>query len=263
MIDAGILNWTLNQALHLLIILTRVGPLIFLMPVTGSQGVPVQIKIMISLTTALILVPVVSINPESIPQTSLGFVILAGQEIFLAATLSIFARFVFAAVETAGQMIGVQMGMGMAGTMDPQFGTQTSLVGFFWNLVAILLFLSIDGHHLFFRTLAESYQWIQPGGLHISQATYEGLMRGMAQMFVLAVKIMAPAGAALFFSHVAMGIIAKTVPQIPILIVGLPINLGVGLLFMGLSLGYLTPLLIENFNTLGRLLPRLAMGMGG
>jgi flagellar biosynthetic protein FliR len=74
---------------------------------------------------------------------------------------------------------------------------------------------------------------------------------------------MAPASAAIFFTHVAMGIIAKTVPQIPILIVGLPLNIGVGLIFVGLSLTFFLPIMIKNFNMLGRLLTNLAVGMGG
>lgn len=86
-------------------------------------------------------------------------------------------------------------------------------------------------------------------------------MQGAAHMFLLAVKIMAPAGAALFFSHVAMGIIAKTVPQIPILIVALPLNIAIGIIFVGLSLGYFMPLLINNFDMLGNALMRLAIGM--
>lgn len=263
MIDSGFLNWTLAQVLLLLIILIRVGPLIFLMPVTGSRGVPTQVKVLLSLMIALILVPVVKIEPSSLPQSALGFGIFVLMEFLFGGILALFARFVFAAVETAGQMIGVQMGMGMAGTMDPQFGVQVSLVGFFWNLVAVLLFLSIDGHHLFFKTLADSFTWIKPGGMQITRATYQGILQGASNMFVLAVKIMAPAGAALFFSHVAMGIIAKTVPQIPILIVGLPMNLAIGLIFVGLSLSYLSPLMISNFEMLGRLLPRLAAGLGG
>ncbi|MBU0481466.1 MAG: flagellar biosynthetic protein FliR [Proteobacteria bacterium] len=263
MIDSGVLNWTLTQVLLLLVILIRVGPLIFLMPVTGSRGVPGQVKILISLMTALVLVPVIRIDPGILPESAIDFIIFVGREFCIGMTLALFVRFVFAAVETAGQMVGIQMGMGMAGTMDPQFGVQISLVGFFWNLVAILIFLSLDGHHLFFRTLADSFDWIQPGGMEITQATYLGILKGAANMFVLAVKIMAPAGAALFFSHVAMGIIAKTVPQIPILIVGLPVNIAIGLIFVGLSLSYLAPLMISNFDMLGRLLPRLAAGLGG
>ncbi|MGV1099949.1 flagellar biosynthetic protein FliR [Thiovibrio sp. JS02] len=263
MVETALLNWTLNQTLRLAIILTRVAPLLFFMPVIGYRSLPAQIKILLSLLTALILVPVVEVDPRLLDGSPLGFVVLVISEVVFGAILALFARFVFAAVETAGQMVGIQMGMGVAGVMDPQFGTQISPVGMLWNLTAILIFLAIDGHHMFFSTLAESFAWNKPGSLHLPQATFTAIIQGATHMFVLAIKIMAPASAALFFSHVAMGIIAKTVPQIPILIVGLPMNIAIGLIFAGLSLGYFLPLMITNFEMMARLLPKLGMGMGG
>jgi len=261
--EAALLNWSLTNLLSMVIILTRVAPLLFFMPVLGSSAVPAQIKILLALMTALVLTPVVRVNPRLITGPPLGFIVLVLTEVLLGATLAVFARCIFAATEIAGQMVGIQMGMGVAGVMDPQMGSQISPVGMLWNLTAILIFLGINGHHMFFSTLVESFEWLKPGSASITKATFEGLMQGAAHMFVLAVKIMAPAGAALFFSHVAMGIVAKTVPQIPVLIVGLPITLAVGLIFAGLSLAYLAPLMITNFEMLARLLPRLAMGMGG
>jgi flagellar biosynthetic protein FliR len=261
--EAALLNWTLTQLLAMVIILTRVAPLLFFMPVIGSPSVPAQVKVLLALMTALVLMPVVHVNPRLITGPPLGFVLLVLSEVLLGATLAVFARCIFAATEIAGQMVGIQMGMGIAGVMDPQFGSQVSPIGMLWNLTAILIFLSINGHHMFFSTLVESFEWLKPGGASITKATFEGLMQGASHMFVLGVKIMAPAGAALFFTHVAMGIVAKTVPQIPIMIVGLPITLAVGLIFAGLSLAFLGPLMITNFEMLARLLPRLAMGMGG
>jgi flagellar biosynthesis protein FliR len=263
MVDAYLLNWTLAQLLTMLIIMTRVGPLIFLMPILSSRSVPVQVKAMFTAMTALVLVPVVSVSPADLPQTVVGFVLFVLLEITFGAILAIFVRMVFAAVEIAGQVIGIQMGMGMANVINPEMGNQISPVGQLWNILAILIFLSIDGHHLFFRSLVESFTWVSPGQMQLSQASVDGLMKGAGHMFVLAVKIMAPASAALFFSHVSMGIIAKTVPQIPILIVGMPLNIIIGLIFTGLSLGFFLPLLIQNFEMLHRLLPRLAQGLGG
>ena len=261
--EAALLNWTLTQILALIIILTRVAPLLFLMPVISSTAVPAQVKILLTLMIGLVLLPVVHVNPRLITGSPLGIVVLVLTEVLLGATLAVFTRCIFAATEIAGQMVGVQMGMGMAGVMDPQMGTQVSLIGMLWNLTAILIFLSINGHHMFFSTLVESFEWLKPGTAILTKATFEGIMQGATHMFVLSVKIMAPAGAALFFTHVAMGIVAKTVPQIPIMIVGLPITIAVGLIFAGLSLAYLAPLMITNFEMLARLLPRLAMGMGG
>ncbi len=262
MVDPDLLNWTMNQFLSLVIILIRVAPLIFFMPIVGTPAVPSQVKILFSLMISLVLVPVVPVSALDLPTTGVGMLIFILTEVCLGAFLAVFARLVFAAVQVAGQMVGIQMGMGMAGVMDPQFGVQVSLIGQLWNIIAILIFLAIDGHHIFFRTLLESFIWIRPGTLHITQATYNGMMQGAAQMFVMSVKIMAPASAAVFFTHVAMGIIAKTVPQIPILIVGMPLNIGVGFIFVGLSLGYFMPLMINYFADLGRDLPKLAAGMG-
>ena len=249
--------------LTVIIIMIRVAPLIFFMPVIGSTSVPAQVKILTSVAISLILASTVQVDITSLPETTLGFAIFVLSEICFAGMLAVFARMVFAAVQIAGQMVGIQMGMGMAGVIDPQSGTQVSMVGQFWYLIAILIFLSINGHHIFFKTLTESFSWVEPGTLILNQASYEGMMQGVGHMFVLAVKIMAPASAAVFFSHVAMGIIAKTVPQIPILIVGLPLNIGVGIIFVGLSLAYFFPLMIRQFDMLGRLLPRLAIGVGG
>ncbi len=262
MVDADLLNWTINQFLCLVIILVRVAPLLFFMPVIGTPAVPAQVKILFSLMVSLVLVPVVPVGAADLPSTVPGLMIFVITEICLGAFLAVFARLVFAAVQVAGQMVGIQMGMGMAGVMDPQFGAQVSLIGQLWNVVAILIFLAMDGHHIFVRTMIESFNFVRPGTMHITQATYSGMMQGAAQMFVMAVKIMAPASAAVFFTHVAMGIIAKTVPQIPILIVGMPINIAVGFIFVGLSLGYFMPLMINYFDRLGRDLPRLAAGMG-
>ncbi len=262
MVDATLFNWTLDHLLTIMVILTRIGPLIFFMPIIGSRAVSTQTKMLFSVATALMLMNVVPVNPADLPSSPLGYGLFVGAEVIFGGTLALFSRLVFASVQIAGQTVGVQMGMGMAGVMDPQFGTQVSIIGQFWNLLATLLFLAMNGHHLFFSTLAASFAWVPPGTLNITEATYNGMMQGTSQMFILAVKIMAPAAAALFFSHVAMGIIAKTVPQIPILIVGLPLNIAIGFIFVGLSLGYFIPLMGKSFETMGRILPKLAMGLG-
>ncbi len=243
--------------------MTRVGPLIFFMPVMGSSSVPSQVKVLFTLVIALILLPVVNINPEQMPQTAIGYVVFVACEIAFGAILALLVRLTFAATDLAGQMVSISMGMGMAGTMDPQFGTQVSLVGYLWNILAILIFLAINGHHLFFQTLVNSFTWLQPGSINITDATYRGIIYGAKHMFVLGIQIMAPAAAVLFLSHVAMGIIAKTVPQVPIMIVAMPMNIAVGLLFITLSLSYFLPLLVRNFDQMGSSLTKLAIGMGG
>lgn len=261
--DTALLRWTLDHILSLLVIMTRVGPLVFLMPVIGSSSVPAQVKVLFTMALALILLPVVPVSAALLPDTAMGFAVFVTVELVFGATLAFFARLVFDATDLAGQMVSISMGMGMAGTMDPENGAQVSLVGTLWNIVAILIFLAINGHHLFFRTLVESFTYVSPGTIHLDQATLKGITQGITHMFVLGIQIMAPAAVALFLSHVAMGIIAKTVPQVPIMLVAMPMNIGIGFLFVGLSMIYLLPLMIKNFGAMGQNLTKLAVGMGG
>ncbi len=262
MVDSSLLNWTMNSLLTLVIVLIRVGPLLFFMPVLGAKNVPNQVKMLVVFAVAFIVAPSVAVHSGQLPTTTLGFALFALNEVCFAAILAFFARLIFDAIQLAGQMVSIQMGMSMAGVMDPQFGNQVTLVGQLWTMTAFLIFFAVDGHHIFFTTLVESYQWVNPGTLHLTEATYNGILHAVGRMFILGVKIMAPASAAIFFSHIAMGIIAKTVPQIPILIVGMPLNIVIGLLFVGLSMGYFLPLMIGQFEMLDRALPRLAQGMG-
>jgi flagellar biosynthetic protein FliR len=263
MTDTALLNWTLSQVFSLLVIMTRVGPLIFLMPIIGSPSVPTQVKALTTLATSLVLLPVINVSANQLPQSAVGLAIFVGSEITVGAILALFARLVLAALDIAGQVVSVSMGMGMAGAMDPQNGTQVSLVGYLWNIIAILVFLAINGHHFFIRTMVESFAWLQPGTIHLSDATLHGMMQGASHMFTLSIQIMAPAGVALFLANVAMGIIAKTVPQVPIMIVAMPMNIAIGFIFIALSLSYLLPLLVNNFDQMGQALTKLSMGMGG
>ena len=263
MVDTALLNWSLNNIMALVAIMTRVGPLIFLMPVLGSKSVPPQAKVLFTLLTSLILLPVVPVTAADLPLTAVGIVIFMAKEILFVGILALFAQLVFAAVESAGQMVAMQMGFAMAGVMDPQHGSQIAIIGFFWHMLAALLFLSVNGHHLFFRTLVESFTWVHPGGLNITAASYEGITHGVGHMFVLAVKIIAPVGAVLFFTDIAMGILAKVSPQIPVMLVAMPLKIAIGFIFIGLSLNLFMPLMLRNFDMLDRLLPILAKGLGG
>lgn len=263
MVDTAILNWTLNNILALVVIMVRVGPLIFLMPVLNSQSVPPQAKALFTLMTSLVLLPAVPVTAADLPLTVVGIAVFIAKEMVFVAILALFANFIFAAIETAGQMVAMQMGFSMAGVMDPQHGTQVAIIGFFWHMIAVLLFLSVDGHHLFFRTLVETFTWVHPGSLNIDQASYEGIVQGFGHMFILAVKIIAPAGAVLFLTDVAMGVLAKVSPQIPIMLVTMPLKIAIGFIFVGLSLNLFTTLMMKDFDMLGRILPKLAIGLGG
>jgi flagellar biosynthetic protein FliR len=160
-------------------------------------------------------------------------------------------KLIFAGVQLAGQLAGYQMGMAIANVMDPSSSQQIPLLAQYNNLVALLIFLTINAHHWFIRALTESYRLIPPLGVHLSGSLMERLVHLAGNMFAVAIQVGAPVIAALLITSVAFGLVARTVPQMNVFIVAMPLKIAVGLLFFGLSLPYFSLFLKKIFSTLG------------
>ncbi|MEW6266649.1 MAG: flagellar biosynthetic protein FliR [Thermodesulfobacteriota bacterium] len=228
-----------------LLVLVRVSILVFLVPVLGSELVPAQVKAALALVLALILTPVVGLDREAMPRTLIELAPLVLIEVFMGLALSLLIRLVLEGVQLAGQYIGYQMGLAIVNVIDPQTGTQSSVISELAYMLALLIFLALNGHHIIFKALVESFELVRPGRAAFGQTVYALVSRGAADMFVIAVKIGAPAMAVLFFAQVSMGIVAKSVPQLNILFVGMPLYICVGLFFFGLALFFFTPILMR------------------
>jgi flagellar biosynthetic protein FliR len=144
------------------------------------------------------------------------------------------------------------MGFAIINVLDPQTGVQASIIAQFGYWVAILIFLILNGHHLLLKALKESFDIINVGSIGFSEGLFKTVVDASSHMFLLAIKIGAPAIAALLFVSAAFGICAKFTPQMNILIVAFPIKIVVGLIFFGLSLEILLRIIkgyLGNFDT--------------
>ena len=133
-------------------------------------------------------------------------------------------------------MIGFQMGFAMINVMDPQTGTQVSIIDQIGYWVALLVFLSLNGHHTMITALGESFQLVDVGMVSLKGEFFSQMVKMSSDIFVVAVKIGAPAIAALLFTSAAFGISAKFAPQMNILIAAFPVKIIVGLIFFGVCL---------------------------
>jgi flagellar biosynthetic protein FliR len=124
----------------------------------------------------------------------------------------------------------------MINVVDPQSGANVSLMEQLTYWVAILVFLTMDGHHLMLMGLVESFDLVKPGAFVFQRIMVDKVLSMGAQMFVLAIKIGAPVIAALLFTSVAFGLMAKFSPQMNVMIVAFPLKIIVGLVLFGLSL---------------------------
>ncbi len=219
-----------------ILVLLRVSSIIVIIPVISETAIPVQIKASLSLLISLIIFPLVL---PKIPQPANYQVLIlmyrmAG-EVMIGVIIGFAAKCVFAGIQIAGDVIGFQMGLSVANVIDPVTSKQVSTIADLQYLIAMLVFLTIDAHHIFFSAIIQSYSVLNPLTFHFSGQLMQMIFDFSSEMFVIAVKLGAPLMAVMLFTNVGLGIIARTVPQMNIFIVGFPLQISVGLIFLGLT----------------------------
>ncbi len=222
----------------LFLIFLRIGAMIWLLPVFDGRSVPVLFKAGLSLGMSLLLLPLLDPVLPPAAGMSVAFGLGAAGEVLLGAVIGFAVRLIFAGVQLAGQLAGFQMGIGIANVFDPVTSSQVSVIGQFNNLLAMVIFMVTNAHHLFLRAVAESFRLIPPLGAHYSGAAAWTVVDLSGSMFVIAVQVGAPVVVVLMLTSIALGIMARTVPQMNVFFVAAPANVVVGLIFIGLSLPF-------------------------
>ena len=234
----------------------RVGILFFLLPIFGARGVPSLWKIGLSMVMAIILTPVVPV-PQLFPTNIYEIVISIIGEVIMGLLLGFIVRMFFTVVQMAGHFMSFQMGFAMARAIDPQTGAQSTVLTQFMYLFTILFFFSIDGHHMFIRAIASSFYIVPPNTLSFDPSLTNVLIKISGNMFLIGIRMAAPIMVALFLSNLCLGIVARTVPQVNILMVGFPINLCIGLVLLSILLRNLSPLLADLIHGMGEVLDQI------
>jgi flagellar biosynthetic protein FliR len=244
---------TLEQVQGFFWVFVRVGTLMFMLPLFGATGIPSLWKAGFSLLLAIIIVPLVPMT-RTFPESDLEMLLGVCSEVLISFLLAILAKLFLASVQLAGQFLGFQMGFNVASVMDPQTGGQSTVISQFLYMFTILLFFSINGHHLFIRAMVESFQAVPPLSFRLSPSLMKVLVKISGEMFLIAIKMAAPILVALFLSNLCLGIVARTVPQVNILMIGFPLNIALGLILLGVTLNNLSPFLVGLIRRMGSVL---------
>jgi flagellar biosynthetic protein FliR len=245
------LNISLPQLQLYLLVFLRIGAILMSIPVFDSNTMPYLFRLALAFATSLILFPMLKLNPMPVAGSIFTFGIGAAREILLGLAIGFSVKFIFAGVQLAGQLAGYQMGLAIAQVLDPAESEQIPLLAQFNNLVALLIFLSINAHYWFIKALAFSYRIVPPLSAHFGGSLIEQLIRLGGNMFVISIQVGAPVIAVLLVTSAAFGLVARTVPQMNVFIVAMPLKIGVGLIFLGYSLPYFAAFLKKIFNGLG------------
>lgn len=221
-----------------LFVILRVGAFILFAPILGSRQFPVLVKIGFILLLSLTIYPMVG---DYIPPSPKGLFELSTYffvELLIGLAIAFASRLVFTAVQIGGTMVDFQMGFGVVNVIDPQTETQVSITAQFQNIFAILLYLAVNAHHFTILALVESFQLINIQAFSFDGTAMGLMMKLFSDTFIIGVKIAAPIMAILFFISVGLGLVARTVPQMNVFIVGFPLQIGAGLIMIGLSMSF-------------------------
>jgi len=245
--------WPLNHTAlsTFFLVLIRVSTILFMFPFFNARIIPTLLKGGLALLITIILFPVVHIGMVEFPHSSGGMVYLIISELIIGMLLGLSVQLFFEGIKIMGQLVGFQTGFAITNILDPQNSVQISILSNLAYLLAMTLFLVMNGHLLLLESLRESFEIIKIGSLNLNREILKTLMDTAGDMFVIGIKIGAPAIAALLFAQVAFGLMNKFIPQMNIMIVAFPVQIVIGLLFFGMSLSLLLGFMEHYINGLG------------
>jgi flagellar biosynthetic protein FliR len=238
---------TVNTVIAFLLILFRISGMLVSAPLFNMRSVPMQPKIGLAFTMALILFPLYSANLK-VPTDLIQFAVMGIQEVILGLMIGFVANLFFIGLQMAGEFISFQMGLSVANILDPVTQAQVPVIGQFFFYFAALLFLSLNIHHALILGVGESFKAVPLGTFFTDGGMMaERFIKLTSEMFVTAMVIGVPIMGILLVLEIALSFVAKVMPQMNIFMVGIPLKVGVGLILIMVSLPFLGQLLGDQY----------------
>ena len=209
--------------MQFLLLFARMSGLVAFFPFFNHMRIPVVVKTSIVLFLTIFLYPYATLAPLEPDLLLLTFAVI--MELMLGFMAGLVAYLIFAALEIAGQQISFVMGFTMASVIDPQTGVNTPLISQILMMLALVVFLAFDGHHLLLLFYHYSLGELSLGAFYPQVSMWNFLSDAVANMFVLGFIISFPIKGFSLLSDVIFGMLMKTMPQFNLLVVGFPIKI--------------------------------------
>ncbi|HUH88897.1 MAG TPA: flagellar biosynthetic protein FliR [Pusillimonas sp.] len=239
----------------------RILALVGTAPLLSESSIPLRVKVGLSALMALAVSPTLPPPPDMSPASYAGLWI-AAQQVLIGIALGMTMRIVFAAVQTAGEFIGLQMGLSFASFFDPATGANTAVLARLMNVVAMLLFLALNGHLLMIGGLVRSFDVLPvTAGFHV-----EGLgvlFEWSSQVMVSGMLLALPLIIVLLTISLSLGILNRTAQQLSVFAVGFPISLIVGLILLAIVLPQSAPFISRLIESGHEAMARLTGALAG
>ncbi len=244
-------NFNPETVLSFMLTLFRISLVVFLLPYFGGEAIPRTVKAALCVVLTLGLWPYLAFEGSYLPQHPFQIAVWLFGELMLGLVLGLTVRFLIASIQTGGQIIGFQMGFAMVNVVDPITGVSEAVTAHFLYMTSMLTFLALNGHLYLLRGLTQSFELVPPGALFISPELVTQIIYLSGQIFVLAVKIAAPIITAVFLVNLGLALISRAAPQMNVLLLGFPLKIAIGFLFLGMVFEIMSIYVAEFINTLG------------
>jgi len=233
------------------LIFARLTAMIMLFPIFSFSALPTQYRVALSFYITLLLFPLLKpmyVTPEI--DTYLQFFWMMVREAGIGALVGFFTKFVFAAAALAGELIDMQMGLAMVQLPDPlNEGRMTSATGYFYMIILGIAFLMFNGHYFLLLAVQKCFLLMPPGQAVLDSAVIApAVLKLLQNLMETAFRLGAPIIIVMVITNISLGIIAKTMPQINVFIVGMPLKIGVGFVLMIVTL----PIVLQFFGVVVR-----------
>ncbi|HSP80025.1 MAG TPA: flagellar biosynthetic protein FliR [Myxococcaceae bacterium] len=240
------------------LLMCRIMPVLVLSPFLGGEVVPTEIKMGVGLTLSIVLFPVVSARMGAIPTSALPYIGLMLKEIFLGVALASIVSMVFEAARVAGNVVDTMSGSNNAQLYVPQLGQQVSLFSNLKVQLAVVLFLTLNGHHLVIQALADSLLTVPLDAFpRFSSGVwpfFEVFIRVFGDLLKIALALAAPATLAAFLTDLSLGMINRVAPQVQVFFISMAVKPLVGVVIVFISLGLIIDRMEVEFASMLRLL---------
>jgi len=248
--------------LYLLVVI-RISGIIAGTPIFGARNVPAVMKVGLVLLTSLFMQPVATVQADISAMGLAELALFIANELLIGLAMGFILSLAFMFVQVAGQLMDVPMGFSMVNVLDPLLGQQVPILGQFQYAISVIVFLSINGHHLILKALADSFALIPLGGWSYWPGLTEIISKAFTLAFTLGLQIALPVVAVLLIVDISLGLIARTVPQMNVFILGFPLKIIIGLVFVMLLLPMYVIFMENVFSPSSKLFEYLRAVLGG
>jgi flagellar biosynthesis protein FliR len=233
-----------------LLVFSRAGAMIMLMPAIGDVGVPPRVRLALALAVSFALAPVVASHyPATAPQNVFALGFLIAQEVTAGVLIGTMARLIMSALSVAGYLIATQTGLAYAQSFDPNMGAEGAVISTFFTLLGVVLIFATNLHHLAIGAIEGSYAMIPPGAALPTADMAELALRLVSGAFALGLQLAAPFIVFGFVVNAAIGLLARMMPQLQVFFVAMPVNILAGLFLLMLIIGSLMTVFLNYYST--------------